>query len=410
MPDRADGPRSVVALSAAELPAIFGGDPVRSTFLPYGHQDIDAEDEAAVLDALRADWITQGPRVDAFERAVAERVGAVHAVAVNSGTAALHAAVFAAGLGPGDEVITTPYSFAATANCILYEGATPVFVDVRADTLNIDPGLVAERITSRTRAIIAVDFSGAPADLSELQALCRAHGLLLIEDASHALGATYDGRLVGSISDLTTLSFHPVKHITTGEGGMITTNSDALAQRLRRFRTHGIAADPRTRQERGDWFYEMVDLGYNYRIPDIQCALGLSQLNRLSRFLARRRELAVRYHDRLSQLSWLRLPQPSKQSAWHLYVVRLLPDQLKANRAEVFAALRAEHIGVNVHYIPIHLHPYYRERFGYKPGDFPIAEVAYDQIITLPLHQGMGEKDVEDVVRGLCRIGKYYGA
>ena len=393
-----------------ELPAIAGGEPVRVDPLPYGRQSIDSDDEAAVLEALRADWITQGPRVDAFERAIATRVEATHAVAVNSGTAALHAAVFAAAIGPGDEVITTPYSFAATANCILYQGGTPVFADVKPDSLNIDPQEVAKRITPRTRAIIAVDFAGAPADLAELRALCDAHNLLLIEDASHALGADYHGRPVGSIADLTTFSFHPVKHVTTGEGGMVATNSDDLASRLRRFRSHGIASDPRARQETGGWFYEMVDLGYNYRLTDIQCALGQSQLGKLDAFITRRRALVRSYQEQLAGSPWLQLPLPNEHSAWHLFVVRIAPGHLRVGRAEVFAALRAENIGVNVHYVPIHLHPYYRERFGYTPGDFPVAEAAYAQAITLPLHQAMTESDLGDVVRALRRIERYYRA
>jgi perosamine synthetase len=390
--------------------AIHGGKPVRSTMLPYGRQHIDDADIAAVVDVLKSDWLTTGPKVAEFERAFAEFVGAEHAVAVSNGTAALHAAMFALGIGPGDEVIVPPMTFAASANCVVYQGGIPVFADVEPDTLLLDPAQVKAKITPRTRAIISVDYAGQPCDYDALRAIAERHGLALLADACHSLGGTYNGRRVGTLADLSAFSFHPVKHITTGEGGMITTHSASLAPRLRRFRTHGINSDSHIREQQGSWFYEMVELGYNYRMTDIQSALGRSQLKKLPHFLGHRRMLARLYYEKLSDIEWLQLPQPGDSSAWHLYVVRLKEGQLRANRAEVYAALRAENVGVNVHYIPVHLHPYYQQRFGYKPGDFPVAETAYAQAITLPLHHMMSGDDVDSVVKALWKIGDYYGA
>jgi perosamine synthetase len=280
--------------SSKELLAVDGGTPVRNTLLPYGRQSIEEDDIQAVVDVLRSDWLTTGPKVAEFEEAFAARVGAKYAVSFSSGTAALHGAAFAAGLKPGDEAITTPMTFAATANCVLYQGATPVFADVSADTLNLDPEKVAAQITPRTRAIIPVDYAGHPADLDAIMELAERHGLVVIEDACHALGAEYRGRRTGSIADLTVFSFHPVKHLATGEGGMVTTDRADCAEALRRFRNHGISSDARQRQAEGQWRYEMVLLGFNYRLTDIACALGLSQLKKLEANLSRRREIAAR--------------------------------------------------------------------------------------------------------------------
>src|SRR5579859_4847193 len=363
--------------------AINGGSPVRATFLPYGHQSIDEADIQAVVDVLRSDWLTTGPKVGEFEEAFAQRVGAKHAVSFSSGTAALHAAAFAAGLKPGDEAITTPMTFAATANCVLYTGAIPRFADVSADTLNLDPDELVKSLTSRTRAILPVDYAGHPADLAAMVEIADKNGLIVIEDACHALGAEYQGRSVGSVADMTVFSFHPVKHITTGEGGMVTTNRPEFDETLRRFRNHGISSDARQRQASGQWLYEMVLLGFNYRLPDIACALGIEQLKKLNANLARRREIARRYDAAFSGISGVTVPvvKPDANPAWHLYPVRLQLETLTAYRAEIFRALRGENIGVNVHYIPVHLHPYYRERFRFQGGEFPVAENAYSRLI-----------------------------
>jgi len=386
--------------------AINGGSPVRSTFLPYGRQAIDEADVQAVVEVLRSDWLTTGPKVGEFEEAFAERVGAAHAVSVSSGTAALHAAAFAAGLKAGDEAITTPLTFAATANCVLYQGATPVFADVCADTLNLDPAEVAKKISAKTRAILPVDYAGHPADLVAIVDIARKHDLLVIEDACHALGAEYGGRRVGSIADMTVFSFHPVKHITTGEGGMVTTNDPKLAETLRRFRNHGISSDARQRQSAGRWHYEMVLLGFNYRLPDIVCALGIEQLRKLDPNLKRRREIAAQYTSAFCEIPGVIPPEVRAEAnpAWHLYPIRLDLTKLTADRAQIFRALRAENIGVNVHYIPVHLHPYYRERFAYKGGEFPVAESAYERLISLPMFHAMTGQDVKDVIVAVNKV------
>lgn len=386
-----------------ETLAINGGRPVRSTLLPYGHQMIDDEDIAAVVAVLKSDWITTGPKVAEFEEALAAFVGAKYAVSFSSGTAALHGAAYAAGLKPGDEAITTPMTFCASANCVIYQGATPVFADVSSDTLNINPEEVAAHINKRTKAIIPVDYAGHPADLDPIREMADEEKLVVIEDACHALGAIYKGRSVGSICDMTVFSFHPVKHITSGEGGMVTTDDEVLADRLRRFRNHGIEGDARQRQAKGQWYYEMEDLGYNYRLTDIACALGLSQMKKLEENLSRRREIADLYNTALRDVPGIILPAVKKdvKPAWHLYPIRFDSAYLHAGRAEIFAALRAENIGVNVHYIPVHTHPYYRRRFGYKGGEFPVAEAAYETLISLPMYHAMIDEDAEDVIEAV---------
>jgi len=388
--------------------AIHGGTPVREKLLSYGRQSIDDADIEAVVEVLKSDWLTTGPKIAEFEERFAARVGARHAVSFSSGTAALHGAAFAAGLGPGDEAITTPMTFCATANCILYQGAMPVFADVSPDTLNLDPGEVSRKISPRTKAIIAVDYGGHPAALDELGQLAKAQvkRVLLIEDACHALGAEYGGKRVGSIADMTGFSFHPVKHLTTGEGGMVATNDARLAETLRRFRNHGISSEARERHESGQWYYEMVLLGFNYRLTDIACALGLSQLKKLEANLARRREIAARYTAVFWNLPGVLAPsvRPNVNPAWHLYPIRVNPEQLNTDRAHVFRALRAENIGVNVHYIPVHLHPYYRDKFGYKGAEYPAAEAAYEQLISLPMFHGMADQDVEDVIAAVSKV------
>ena len=390
--------------------AILGGKPVRETMLPYGRQSVSEADVAAVVEVLRSDWLTTGPKVGEFEEAFAAAVGAKFAVSFSSGTGALHGAAFTAGLGPGDEAVTTPMTFCATANCVLYQGGTPVFADVSSDTLNLDPDRVKEKISPRTKTILPVDYAGHAADLGALMGIAEQHGLIVIEDASHALGGEYQGRRVGSLAHMTTFSLHPVKHLTTGEGGMVTTDRADFAETLRRFRNHGISSEARQRQSAGQWHYDMVLLGMNYRLPDINCALGLSQLPRLGANLARRRAIAATYASRLAGLPGLILPSTrvGVSLAWHLYPVRLDPAKISAGRDEVFRALRAENIGVNVHYIPVHLHPYYRERFGYRGGEFPVAEAAYEGLISLPMFHGMSDEDVDDVIRALCKVISHY--
>ena len=395
-----------------EALAVHGGTPVRTEFLTYGRQTIDEDDIAAVVETLRSDWLTTGPKVGEFEESFAAWVGSRYAVSFSSGTAALHAAAFAVGIGTGDEAITSPLTFAATANCVLYQGGKPVFADVREDTLNIDPELVSARITSRTKALLPVDYAGHPADLHELNTIADRHGLTIIEDACHALGAEHRGRRVGSISQMTIFSFHPVKHLTTGEGGMVTTDNPRFADTLRKFRNHGISSEARERQAHGQWHYEMVLLGFNYRLTDIACALGLRQLAKLETNLTRRREIAAKYNQTLGDLDGIVLPvvQKDLNPAWHLYPVRLNLDSLMASRAEIFQALRAENIGVNVHYIPVHMHPYYRDRFGYKPGDYPVSEAAYERLISLPMFHGMTDRDVDDVINAVGKVLKEYTA
>lgn len=391
--------------------AIEGGTPVRATYLPYGRQWIDEKDIEAVVEVLRSDWVTTGPKVAQFEARLAQYVGAKYAVVFSSGTAALHAAAFAARIGPGDEVITTPMTFTATANCVLYQRGKPVFADVQPDTLNIDPAEIEKKITPQTKALIPVDYTGQPCDLEEINEIAQRQGLVVIEDAAHALGAEYRGQRVGSLSDMTVFSFHPVKLITTGEGGAVVPRNPELARRLRIFRNHGITTEARERQEKGAWFYEMVTLGYNYRLTDIQCALGLSQMDKLDGWLARRREIAKRYDRAFAKLPEVITPtvREERVSAWHLYVICLdLSKRLRVGRADVFAALRAENIGVNVHYIPVHLHPYYRKQLGYKRGDYPIAEAAYDQLITLPIFPRMTDDDVQDVITAVRKVVEYF--
>lgn len=379
-------------------------------FIPYGRQSISEQDIQAVVDVLKSDWLTTGPKVDDFEKAFADFVGADFATAVSNGTAALHAAVFAAGVGPGDEVIVPAMTFVSTANVVIFQGGRPVFVDVREDDLLIDPGLIEQKITDKTKAIIAVDYAGQPCDYDALRDIADRRGLALIADACHAPGGSYKGRPVGTLADMSTFSFHPVKHMTTGEGGMITTDRAELASRMRTFRNHGIMTDHRQRSREGTWFYEMVDLGYNYRITDIQCALGLSQLKKLPEWVARRQQIAARYNQALADLPAI---EPLKCSrdvshAYHLYVVRLRAE-LRTRRKDVFAALRDAGIGVNVHYIPVHLHPFYRQRFGTGPGMCPVAEAEYERIISLPMFAGMSDEDVERVSEAVIDVAKGKG-
>lgn len=368
-------------------------------FVPYGRQSIDDDDVAAVVEVLRSDWLTTGPAVERFESQFADVVGAAHGVAASNGTAALHLCMLAAEIGPGDEVIVTSMTFAASANCVRYVGADVVFADVRDDTLTIDIDHVASLVTDRTRAIVAVDYAGTPADLDPLLALADRHGLLLVEDACHAPGAVYRGRPVGSIAHLTAFSFHPVKHLTTGEGGMVTTDDAHLAARLRKMRNHGIETDFRQREEQGTWAYDVAELGFNYRLSDINCALGSSQLAKLPAFVARRRELVTRYEEQLADVPGVRTPVVGDdcESGWHLYPVRVQGEDVASTRARAFRHLRAHDIGVNVHYLPVHLHSYY-QALGYRAGLCPVAEAAYDGLLSLPMWPGLAEHDQDRVV------------
>ena len=383
--------------------ALNGGTPVRPALLPYGRQSIDEDDIAAVCEVLRGDWLTTGPHVTAFEAALASTVGTQHAVAVSNGTAALHAAYACTGIGPGDEVIVPAITFAATANAALYVGATPVVVDVDPDTLLLDPRAASAALTSRTRALVGVDYAGQPCDWPALRRLADAHGLALFADGCHALGAALDGVEVGGLADATTFSFHPVKHVAAGEGGAITTADDALAAAMRRFRTHGISKTAEERAQAGTWAYEMVALGYNYRLTDFQCALAGSQLTKLAGSVSRRSAIARQYDEALADLPGVRpLDHVRGRHAHHLYVVRWeVPGQ---DRRFAFSALRAENIGVNVHYLPVHLHAYYQERFGTGRGLCPQAEAAYDCILTLPLFPTMSDADVRDVVEAVRKV------
>ncbi len=376
----------------------------RPTLLPYGRQSIDEADIQAVVEVLRSDWLTTGPAVEEFERAFAEFTGAGHAVAIANGTAALHAAMHALGIGPGDEVIVPAITFVATANAVVYQGGTPVFADVDPATLLLDPADVERKITPRTRAIAAVDYAGQPCDYAALRTLCAPRGLKLVADACHALGGSdADGRPVGSLADVSTFSLHPVKPITTGEGGVITTDDAALAAKMRVFRSHGITTDFRQREKLGAWAYEMASLGFNYRLSDMQCALGLSQLRRLPGWVARRQALAAQYDAAFSNspaLTPLRT-RPGVSHGYHLYVVQLAEG---LDRGAIFRALRAENIGVNVHYLPVYLHPFYRDTLGFSPGLCPRAEAAYPRLLTLPLFPAMTDADVCDVVAAIERV------
>jgi perosamine synthetase len=392
--------------------AIDGGTPVRTDFLPYARQSIGEDDIARVVEILRSNWLTTGPTVEEFERAFASEVSSQHAVAVNSGTAALHAAVVASGIGPGDEVIVPALTFVATANCVVFQGATPVFADVDPTTLLMDVDSAARLLTGHTRAVIAVDYGGQPCDYDLLRDVFRQQNVAIIADACHALGAVVGDRAVGSIADLSTFSFHPAKHITTAEGGMVTTNDAESAQRMRVFRNHGITTNHHERTRRGAPSYEMVEPGFNYRLSDLQCALGLSQLERLHAFVERRREIARRYDAHLAHLPGVDplARRPGVEHSYHLYVVRFSSPMFIKRRDEIVRALSAEGIGTAVHYPPTHLHPYYLRRFDLRPGLCPHAERAANEILSLPMHPSMGDDDVDDVITALGKVTSRFGA
>ena len=391
--------------------AINGGKPVRSTTIGYGRQYIDEADIAAVVETLQSPALTCGPKITELEKKLCEVTGAKYAVVVSNGTAALHIAAMAAGIGPGDEVIVSPITFAASANCVLYCGGTPVFADINPKTYNIDPASIRAKITDKTKAIVAVDFTGQAVELDEIRAICKEYNLILIEDAAHSIGTKYNGQPVGSVADMTTFSFHPVKTVTSGEGGAVTTNDEELYRKLRLYPTHGITRNQEEMCNPSDagWYYEQVDLGYNYRMTDIQAALLISQLDKLPAFSARRKEIVEKYNNIFSQMPEILVQEEIAQSdtTRHLYILRLNTELLKCDRRQFFDALRAENIGTQVHYIPVYWHSYY-EKLGYKKGLCPEAEKLYTEILSLPLFYSMTDEDVEDVIKAVKKIVSYY--
>ncbi len=394
-----------------ERPAIAGGKPVRETKIFYGHQYIDEDDIRAVVDVLKSDYLTCGPKITELERKLCELTGAKYAVVCCNGTAALHIAALSAGVGEGDEVITTPITFAASANCALYCGARPVFVDIDPETYNIDPKKVEEAVTPRTKAVVAVDYTGQSADLAPLLKICREHNLTLIEDGAHVIGTKYKGQMNGSIADMTMFSFHPVKTVTGGEGGVILTNEEALYKKLLLFRSHGITRDAQQMQHEpeGPWYYEQVDLGYNYRMTDMQAALIISQLDKLPMFVRRRKEIVARYNEAFSEMPELFVQREIAESdtTRHLYILRIVPEKLSIDRKKFFEALGAENVCCNVHYIPVYYFPYY-EKLGYSKGLCPNAEKLYEEIVTLPLYYAMSDADVESVIEAVKKIVEFY--
>lgn len=394
-----------------DKPAICGGKPIRDTKIFYGHQYIDDADIQAVVDVLKSDYLTCGPKIGELERKLCEVTGAKFAVACSNGTAALHMACQAAGIGPGDEVITTPITFAASANCALYCGARPVFADINEETYNIDPANVEALTGEKTRAVVAVDFTGQSVELDRLLAHCRENNLVLIEDGAHVIGTSYNGKKNGSIADMTTLSFHPVKTVTGGEGGAVLTNNEEYYKKLLLYRSHGITRDVSLMENEpdGPWYYEQIALGMNYRMTDMQAALIISQLDKLSRFSARRKEIVKAYDEAFQKLPQLFVQKeiPQSDTTRHLYVLRIRPEKLSIDRKQFFEALAAENICCNVHYIPTYYFPYY-QKLGYKRGLCPKAEKLYEEIISLPLYYAMTDKDVNDVIDAVTRIAEYY--
>lgn len=394
-----------------ETLAIFGGKPVFEKRIGYGHQYIDNADIQAVVDVLKSDFLTCGPKIDEAEAKLCDITGAKHAVLIANGTAALHATCFAAGIGSGDEVITTPITFAASANCALYCGGKPVFADINPETYNIDPDSIEACITDRTKAVVAVDFTGQAVEVQRIREICDKHNLVFIEDAAHSLGTKYDGKPVGSLADMTEFSFHPVKTCTAGEGGAITTDDDELYKRLLLFRTHGITRvqDWMNKPSEGGWYYQQIALGYNYRMTDIQAALLSSQLDKLEMFAERRKELVSRYDEAFSGMPEIIVQKEIQESdtVRHLYIIQLNTDMLKCGRKEVFNALQAEGVGVNVHYIPVYSFPYYQE-LGYKMGSCPNAEHLYNRIISIPLYYSMTDEDQAKVIAAIQKVIGYY--
>ncbi len=392
--------------------AIDGGNPVRSEKIYYGRQWISEEDIDAVADTLRSDYLTCGPKVEVLEKVLGRMAGAKYAVAVSNGTAALHCACMAAGIGPGDEVVTSPLTFAASANCILYCGAKPVFADINPQTYNIDPQSIEAHITEKTKAVIAVDYTGQAVEINKIREICKKYSLVLIEDAAHAIGTGYGGQPVGGLADLTCFSFHPVKTVTAGEGGAVTTNSKELYQKLVLYRTHGITHDEGQMEgapHEGIWYYEQVCLGYNYRMTDIQAALLLSQLSKLKFFKARRQEIVDRYNQAFQGVPGILVQKeiPESDTCRHLYVIRLDFAELSCSRNQFFQAMSAENVQCQVHYVPVYWFPYYR-RLGYQEGLCPNAEEVYRGIMSVPLYPRMDGQDVEDVIHAVKKVARHY--
>lgn len=392
--------------------AINGGIPVRETKIYYGKQWIDENDIYAVDEVLRSDYVTCGPKTQELERSLEQYTGAGHAVAVSNGTAALHCACMAAGIGAGDEVITTPLTFAASANCALYCGAKPVFADVEEDTYNIDPKSIEDKITDKTKAVVAVDFTGQAVKHREIREICDRHHLIFIEDAAHAIATTYNGVQVGNLADITTFSFHPVKTITGGEGGAVLTNSDELYQKIQLVHTHGITHDPVLMEEpvhEGPWYYEQIMLGYNYRITDIQAALIVSQMKKLDQFKARRKQIVKMYDEAFAQIPEIIVQKEIAESdtCRHLYIIRLDMEKLSCTRREFFEAMSAENVQCQIHYVPVYWFPYYR-KLGYKKGLCPVAEKVYKGIMSIPLYPRMTDQDVSDVIHAVKKVVENY--
>lgn len=391
--------------------AIFGGSPVREKPISYGRQCIEQDDIDAVVETLKSDFLTCGPRITELEKQLCEITGAKYAVAVANGTAALHLAAMAAGIGEGDEVIVSPITFAASSNCVLYCGGTPVFADIDDNTYNISPASVREHITEKTKAIVAVDFTGQAVEHEELQAICKEHGLIFIEDAAHAIGTVYNGVPVGSLADMTCFSFHPVKTVTGGEGGAITTNSEELYRKLLLLRTHGITRNQDEMAHPTDalWYNEQVTLGFNYRMTDFQAALLSSQLRKLPKFSARRKEIVKKYDEVFSTMPEIQVQKeiPQSDTTRHLYILRLNLDKLNCTRREFFDALYAENTCPQVHYLPVYLHSYY-EKLGYRKGLCPNAEKYYEESMSIPLYYSMTDEDVADVIHAVKKVVGYY--
>jgi len=395
-----------------DLPAILGGTPVRDEKIYYGRQWISEEDIKAVADVLAGPYITCGPNVTEAERKLERYTGARHAVVVNSGTSALHCACIAAGIGEGDEVITTPLTFAASANCALYCGAKPVFADIDPETYNIDPDSIREHITDRTKAVVAVDFTGQVVKAREIRKICDEHGLVFIEDAAHSIGSKYDGKNVGTLADMTCFSFHPVKTVTAGEGGAILTDDEGLYKKLVLAHAHGITRDESEMLEaphEGMWYYEMISLGYNYRMTDFQAALLISQLGRIDEFIRRRKEIVKRYDEAFKDLPGIIVQKeiPESDTSRHLYIIRLDLEKLKCTRREFFDAMSAENVQCQIHYVPVYWFPYYKS-LGYERGLCPNAEEVYKGIMSIPLYPAMTDKDVEDTITAVKKLTAYY--
>lgn len=391
--------------------AIFGGSPVRETPIYYGRQFIDQDDIDAVVETLKSDLITCGPKVEELERKLCEITEAKYAVVLSNGTAALHIAAMAVGIGEGDEVIVSSITFAASANCVLYCGGTPVFADINPNTYNIDPESVRKLITPKTKAVVAVDFTGQAVELDEIRAICKEHNLILIEDAAHSLGTKYNGQPIGSIADMTTFSFHPVKTVTGGEGGAVTTNDEKLYKKLRLLRTHGITRnqDEMAHPTDDPWYQEQVCLGYNYRMTDFQAALLLSQLKKLPAFSMRRKEIVEMYDEAFLMMPEIKVQREILESdtTRHLYIIRLNLDALTCTRREFFDALYAENTRPQVHYLPVYWHSHY-ENLGYKKGLCPNAEKFYDEVMSIPLYYSLTDKDVQDVIKAVKKVVEYY--